>query len=120
PFFMRWLDILPLGSAAVQGLGINLKRARLLVLLAVAALTAASTLIVGPLTFIGLMAPHLARRLGLSRALPQAIGAVLAGALIMVAADWVGRIAIFPRQIPAGLVATLIGGPVLMWLLRRR
>ncbi|RWC48813.1 MAG: Fe(3+)-hydroxamate ABC transporter permease FhuB [Mesorhizobium sp.] len=120
PLFMRWLDILPLGPAAVQGLGISLKRTRLLVLLVVAALTAASTLIVGPLTFIGLMAPHLARRLGLSRALPQAIGAVLAGALIMVAADWIGRTAIFPRQIPAGLVATLIGGPVLMWLLRRR
>ncbi|RWC59584.1 MAG: Fe(3+)-hydroxamate ABC transporter permease FhuB, partial [Mesorhizobium sp.] len=90
------------------------------VLLMVAALTAASTLIVGPLTFIGLMAPHLARRLGLSRALPQAVGAVLLGALIMVAADWIGRTAILPRQIPAGLVATLISGPVLMGLLRRR
>lgn len=72
------------------------------------------------LTLIGLMAPHLARRLGLARALPQAAGAALAGALIMVAADWIGRTAIFPRQIPAGLVATLIGGPVLMALLRRR
>jgi len=120
PLFMRWLDMLPLGSAAVQSLGVNLRATRLLVLLMVAALTAASTLVVGPLTFIGLMAPHLARRLGLSRALPQAIGAMLAGALIMVCADWVGRTAIFPRQIPAGLVATLIGGPVLMWLLRRR
>ncbi|MBZ9992589.1 Fe(3+)-hydroxamate ABC transporter permease FhuB [Mesorhizobium sp. BH1-1-4] len=120
PLFMRWLDMLPLGSAALQSLGVNLKATRLLVLLMVAALTAASTLVVGPLTFIGLMAPHLARRLGLSRALPQAIGAVLAGALIMVCADWIGRTAIFPRQIPAGLVATLIGGPVLMWLLRRR
>ncbi|TPM38975.1 Fe(3+)-hydroxamate ABC transporter permease FhuB [Mesorhizobium sp. B2-3-4] len=120
PLFMRWLDMLPLGAVAVQNLGINLGAARLLVLLMVAALTAASTLVVGPLTFIGLMAPHLARRLGLSRALPQAIGAVLAGALIMVCADWIGRTAIFPRQIPAGLVATLIGGPVLMWLLRRR
>lgn len=120
PLFMRWLDMLPLGSAAVQSLGVDLRATRLLVLLMVATLTAASTLVVGPLTFIGLMAPHLARRLGLSRALPQAIGAVLAGALIMVAADWIGRTAIFPRQVPAGLVATLIGGPVLMWLLRRR
>ncbi|MBZ9684649.1 MULTISPECIES: Fe(3+)-hydroxamate ABC transporter permease FhuB [unclassified Mesorhizobium] len=120
PFFLRWLDMLPLGSAAVQSLGVNLKATRLLVLLMVAALTAASTLVVGPLTFIGLMAPHLAWRLGLSRALSQAIGAMLAGALIMVCADWIGRTAIFPRQIPAGLVATLIGGPVLMWLLRRR
>lgn len=120
PLFMRWLDMLSLGSAAVRSLGVNLRATRLLVLLMVAALTAASTLVVGPLTFIGLMAPHLARRLGLSRAVPQAIGAVLAGALIMVCADWIGRTAIFPRQIPAGIVATLIGGPVLMWLLRRR
>lgn len=120
PLFLRWLDILPLGPTAAHGLGLNLTTTRLLILLMTAALTAASTLIVGPLTFIGLMAPHLARRIGLARAMPQALGAVLVGALIMVAADWIGRTAIFPRQIPAGLVATLIGGPILMWLLRRR
>jgi ferric hydroxamate transport system permease protein len=120
PLFLRWLDMLPLGSSAVQSLGVDVPKTRLLVLLMVAALTAASTLIVGPLTFIGLMAPHLTRRLGLARALPQAAGAVLVGALIMVAADWIGRTVIFPRQVPAGLVATLIGGPVLMWLLRHR
>ncbi|RWM21847.1 Fe(3+)-hydroxamate ABC transporter permease FhuB [Mesorhizobium sp.] len=120
PLFIRWLDMLPLGAPALRSLGVDVARARLLVLLMVAVLTAASTLILGPLTFIGLMAPHLARRLGLVRALPQAIGAVFAGALIMVLADWIGRTVIFPRQIPAGLVATLIGGPVLMALLRRR
>ncbi|RUV04125.1 Fe(3+)-hydroxamate ABC transporter permease FhuB [Mesorhizobium sp. M6A.T.Cr.TU.017.01.1.1] len=120
PLFLRWLEMLPLGSSAVQSLGVDVPKTRLLVLLMVAALTAASTLIVGPLTFIGLMAPHLTRRLGLARALPQAAGAVLVGALIMVAADWIGRTVIFPRQVPAGLVATLIGGPMLMWLLRRR
>lgn len=120
PLFIRWLDMLPLGAPALRSLGVDVAGTRLLVLLAVAVLTAASTLIVGPLTFIGLMAPHLARRLGLARALPQAIGAVLAGALIMVFSDWIGRTLIFPRQIPAGLVATLIGGPVLMALLRRR
>ncbi|MET3578254.1 iron complex transport system permease protein [Mesorhizobium robiniae] len=120
PLFLRWLDMLPLGHSAVQSLGVDVPKTRLLVLLMVAALTASSTLIVGPLTFIGLMAPHLARRLGFARALPQAAGAVLVGALIMVAADWIGRTVIFPRQVPAGLVATLIGGPVLMWLLRRR
>jgi len=38
----------------------------------------------------------------------------------MVAADWIGRTVLFPRQLPAGLVATLIGGPILMALLRRR
>ncbi|MDX8498066.1 Fe(3+)-hydroxamate ABC transporter permease FhuB [Mesorhizobium sp. VK4C] len=120
PLFIRWLDMLPLGAPALRSLGVDVARTRLVVLLMVAVLTAASTLIVGPLTFIGLMAPHLARRFGLARALPQAVGAVLTGALIMVSADWIGRALIFPRQVPAGLVATLIGGPVLMWLLRRR
>ncbi|WFP62909.1 Fe(3+)-hydroxamate ABC transporter permease FhuB [Mesorhizobium sp. WSM4904] len=120
PLFARWLDMLPLGAPALRSLGVDVASSRLLVLLMVAVLTAASTLIVGPLTFIGLMAPHLARRLGLVRAVPQAAGAVFAGALIMVSADWIGRTSIFPRQIPAGLVATLIGGPVLMWLLRCR
>ena len=93
---------------------------RLAILLLTAGLTATSTLIVGPLTFIGLMAPHLARRLGAMRALPQIFAAALVGAAIMVAADWLGRTVIFPRQIPAGIVATLIGGPMLMWLLSRR
>ncbi|MDX8508344.1 Fe(3+)-hydroxamate ABC transporter permease FhuB [Mesorhizobium captivum] len=120
PLFIRWLDMLPLGVPALRSLGVDVASTRLLVLLMVAVLTAASTLIVGPLTFIGLMAPHLARRLGLARALPQVVGAILAGALIMVLADWIGRALIFPRQVPAGLVVTLIGGPVVMWLLRRR
>ncbi|MDQ0467881.1 Fe(3+)-hydroxamate ABC transporter permease FhuB [Labrys wisconsinensis] len=120
PLLLRWLAILPLGPAAGRALGLGPAAPRLAVLLATAALTAASTLVVGPLTFIGLMAPHLSRRLGLVSAGLQVAGAALLGALIMVAADWIGRTVLFPRQLPAGLVATLIGGPILMALLRRR
>ncbi len=120
PLYRRWLDIMPLGGDVATGLGIDVAKARLAILLLTAGLTATSTLIVGPLTFIGLMAPHLARRLGAMRALPQLFAAALVGAAIMVAADWLGRTLIFPRQIPAGIVATLIGGPMLMWLLSRR
>ena len=120
PLCARWLDLIPLGDAAGQALGLDLKRVRLILLGLSAALTAAATLIVGPLTFVGLMAPHLANRLGLQRALPQLAGAALIGALIMVSADWLGRMVAFPWQMPAGLIATLIGGPVLMWLLARK
>jgi len=115
----RWLDLLPLGDAAGRALGLPLSRTRLCLLGLTSALTASATLIVGPLTFVGLMAPHLARRIGLQRALPELAGAALIGALIMVAADFLGRMVAFPWQMPAGLIATLIGGPVLMWLLAR-
>ncbi|MGU3494294.1 Fe(3+)-hydroxamate ABC transporter permease FhuB [Xanthobacteraceae bacterium A53D] len=117
---LRWLDLMPLGDAPGQAVGLNLNRSRLILLALAAMLTAAGTLVVGPLTFVGLMAPHLAARLGLRRAFPQLAGAVLMGGLIMLLADWLGRMVAYPWQMPAGLLATLIGGPVLMWLLARR
>ncbi|MFW3615343.1 Fe(3+)-hydroxamate ABC transporter permease FhuB [Billgrantia antri] len=115
----RWLDILPLGAATSRALGIGLDRARLLLLLLVALLTACATLVVGPLSFIGLLAPHMARLLGLSRAYQHLLGAALVGMLLMVLADWVGRQVIFPYEMPAGLVASLIGGAYFLWGLRR-
>ena len=115
----RWLDILPLGAATSRALGLDLNRSRLLLLLLVALLTAAATLVVGPLSFVGLLAPHLARLLGFSRAGMHLLGAALSGALLMVLADWVGRQLLFPQEIPAGIVASLLGGAYFMWGLRR-
>ncbi len=120
PLLRRWLVLLPLGSQAPRALGLDVARARLLVLAFTALLTAAATLTVGPLGFVGLMGPHLARMMGLHRPLQQLIGAAVLGGLIMTAADWLGRTILFPYEVPAGLIATLIGGPYLMGLLRRR
>ncbi|MGM0694024.1 MAG: Fe(3+)-hydroxamate ABC transporter permease FhuB [Pseudomonadota bacterium] len=116
----RWLDILPLGAATAAALGVHVKRARLALLLLVALLTACATLIVGPLSFIGLLAPHMARLAGFSRARAHLAGAALIGALLMVLADWLGRQLLFPAEIPAGLVASLLGGAYFMWGLGRR
>ena len=116
---LRWLDLLPLGPTAVRSLGVPLGPARLAVMLLAAALTTAAMLVAGPLTFVGLTGPHLARALGLVRAGPQVVGAALIGALVMVAADWVGRVAIAPQELPAGLVAALIGAPYLLRHLTR-
>lgn len=117
--FTRWLDILPLGTPTAKALGVTLNRARLALLLLVALLTACATLVVGPLSFIGLLAPHMARLVGFSRAGQHLLGAALIGMLLMVLADWVGRQIIFPYEMPAGLVASLIGGAYFMWGLRR-
>lgn len=118
--FGRWLELLPLGEGTPRALGVPLGRGRLVLLLLAALLTAGATLIVGPLSFIGLLAPHLARLLGLARAVPQLLGAALLGALVMVAADWLGRTLLFPAQLPAGLLASLLGGVYFMLCLYRR
>ncbi len=120
PLCRRWLTILPLGGATARSVGIALTPARLTILLLAAVLTAMATLTVGPLSFVGLMAPHMARMLGFHRALPQMVIAALLGGLLMVFADWCGRMLLFPYQIPAGLLATFIGAPYFVYLLRKQ
>ncbi|NIF21132.1 Fe(3+)-hydroxamate ABC transporter permease FhuB [Pantoea sp. Acro-835] len=119
PLASRWLTILPLGGATARSTGMALGTSRAMLLLLAAALTAASTLTIGPLSFIGLMAPHIVRMLGFRRALPQLLVSALLGAALMMAADWCGRMLAFPQQIPAGLMATFIGAPYFIWLMRR-
>ena len=119
PLASRWLTLLPLGSATARSAGMALTSARLSLLLLAAALTACATLTIGPLSFVGLMAPHMARMLGFRRALPQLLLSGLLGGGLMVLADWCGRMLAFPDQIPAGLMATFLGAPYFIWLLRR-
>lgn len=120
PLFRRWLVLLPMGGVAAS-LGLGVPKARVAVLSLAALMTGFATLLVGPVSFVGLLGPHLARRLGVKDPLAQLFTAALLSALVMVAADWLGRNALFPRQLPVGLVASLVGVPLLIWpLLRSR
>jgi iron complex transport system permease protein len=119
PLASRWLTLLPLGSATARSAGMALTTSRLSLLLLAAALTATATLTIGPLSFVGLMAPHIVRMLGFRRALPQVLMSGLLGGGLMIFADWCGRMLAFPDQIPAGLMATFFGAPYFIWLLRR-
>lgn len=119
PLTSRWLRALGLGTPVASSLGVPVARARLAVLLLAALLTATSTLLVGPLTFVGLIAPHIARHTGARSPRAQLLLAALIGALLIVFAEWLGRQLIFPEEMPAGLVATLIGAPYLAALLWR-
>ncbi|MEW9612512.1 Fe(3+)-hydroxamate ABC transporter permease FhuB [Shinella sp. S4-D37] len=116
---LRWLDIVPLGAPVGRALGMNMAAVRLAMLLMVAGATGAATLVVGPITFVGLLAPAIARAAGARRAGGEVLVAALAGAAILVLADWIGRQVAFPRQIPAGLLAAVTGSPVLVLLLWR-
>ncbi|MBN9217952.1 MAG: Fe(3+)-hydroxamate ABC transporter permease FhuB [Mesorhizobium sp.] len=121
PLFLaaRWLDILPLGTNSARGLGVPVAGGRLLLIVVAALLTALSAMVVGPLSFVGLIAPHLARLAGLSRARIHLAGAMLLGALLMIVSDWLSRMAAFPYELPTGLFASLLGGPYLVYLLAR-
>jgi iron complex transport system permease protein len=119
PLMTRWLEILPLGTDQARAVGLPLQASRMTLTLFAAGLTAAASLIVGPLSFVGLVAPHMARLLGFGRAHHQLLAAILIGVGLMTGADWLSRIVSFPYQLPLGLFASLIGGPYLIWLLRR-
>lgn len=115
----RWIAIIGLGEITANSIGMNVTVVRLALLLLIAALTMLCTIVIGPLSFIGLLAPHMARSLHQYRATPQMLTAALLGAIIMVLADWIGRTLWFPWQFPAGLLASLIGGGYFLYLMRR-
>ncbi|AAU37810.1 Fe(3+)-hydroxamate ABC transporter permease FhuB [[Mannheimia] succiniciproducens] len=115
----RWLALLALQTPVAQALGLDITKVRWILIIFSAFLTALSTLLVGPLSFIGLLAPHLAHFCGWHKPKAQLIGAVLLGTLVMTIADWLGRQLLFPYEIPAGLVATLIGGAYFLFMMRK-
>lgn len=120
PLCRRWMTILPLGGETARAVGVALTPARVGLLLLAACLTAVATMTIGPLSFIGLMAPHIARMMGFRRTMPFIVMSALTGGMMLVIADWLGRMVLFPYQIPAGLLSTFIGAPYFIYLLRKQ
>ncbi|MEV4647138.1 iron ABC transporter permease [Saccharopolyspora sp. NPDC049357] len=113
------LDLLSLDDETPRVLGVPVPRARLGLLLCAVLLTGAAVAAIGVIAFVGLVAPHAARAVvgrRHSRSLPVA---ALLGAILVCAADAVGRTAIAPDQLPAGLITALIGTPYFLHLLHR-
>lgn len=116
---LRPLTLLPLGDVSASSLGLPVARARLLLLLMASVLTAASTVVIGPLSFVGLIAPHVARVLGQQTVGRQLIVAGLCGGVLLALADYLARVVVFPNQLPSGLLAALVGGVYFLWGLSR-
>ena len=114
----RSLTLLRFKDATASGLGINVKRRRLEVLLLSVALTGLAVAVAGPVGMVGLIGPEIARSLSSSRGVPIT-AAALAGALVMVLADLAGRTLLAPIEIPVGIVTAVVGGPWLLWILMR-
>ncbi len=117
--FSRSMSVARFGDASAIGLGAPLALTRNVQLVVAVGFAAIATSVVGPLGFVGLIAPHAARRIapagmGLHLLLTAAIGA-----LLVLCADLIGRAAFAPIQLPAGLLTALIGVPVFVVLLIR-
>ncbi len=113
------LNAFALGDEAGRALGVAPGRVRLLGTLATVLLSGAATAAIGPVGFIGLVAPHVARLLAgpdHRRLMPYA---VLIGAGLLLVADIVGRVVARPAEIQVGIVTAFVGAPVLIWLIGR-
>lgn len=117
---LRPLALLGAGDGIALGRGLALAPARRLLMVLAAGLTAAVTAFMGPVSFVGLVGPHLAVLLGARRMQDQLIVASLAAAALMVLSDWLGRMVLFPTQLPAGSVVAILGGSYFLLLLARR
>lgn len=115
----RELDVVALDEDTPRLLGVPLDRMRILLLGAAAVLTAAAVVATGVVAFVGLVAPHAARALVGSRHARVIPVAVLLGAILVCAADTLGRWVLAPIQIPAGVGTALLGTPYFIYLLWR-
>ncbi len=113
----RQLNILSLGDEPARGLGVRLELSRGGLIFLSVALAASSVAVAGTIGFVGLVAPHIGRRL----VGPEHEGLVpvsaLVGGLMLLVADFLGRVIIAPSQLPAGLMTAIIGAPYFMYLL---
>lgn len=116
----RPLNALSLGDDTGRALGVNLTGTRVAGALVIVGLCGSATAAVGPIAFVGLAVPHLARfTVGVDHRLLLPASALL-GALLLLAADVAGRVIAWPQEVGVGIVTAFIGAPLLVWLVRSR
>ncbi|PRB18361.1 iron ABC transporter permease [Microbacterium sp. MYb62] len=116
----RSLDLLALGDDTAAALGVRIGVLRTGAVASVTLLAGTATAVAGPVAFLGLAAPHIARGVvGPSQKAVVPLSAVI-GAIVVVLGDVVGRVVIAPQEVPVGIVMAFIAAPFLIWIGRRR
>lgn len=120
PFiFCRDLDTLGLGENKASTLGVTVNKVQISVLVLAVALSTTAVAICGPIAFLGLVAPHLARRLVGGRHRTLLSAALIIGALLLQLSDILARVIDPPTELPAGILTAIIGAPYFFYLLMR-
>jgi iron complex transport system permease protein len=113
----RTLDVIQLNEHVAVGLGTSLTRDRLVFLVVAVALAASCVAIGGTIGFVGLVAPHLARRLVGPKHQYLTFTSALLGGLLVLVSDTLARLVIQPSEVPTGIIVALVGAPYFLYLL---
>ncbi len=119
-FASRYMAALRMGPDVATGLGVPVRLARIGLITLSVALAAFAVSAVGPLGFVGLVAPHVARRLTAAGVGQHLVLTALTGAVMVTLADYIGRTAFSPIQIPAGILTAILGVPVFLLLILKQ
>ncbi len=114
------LDALQLGEDTAQTLGLRVFWLKLAVIVAASLMTAAAVSFAGIIGFVGLIAPHVMRRLVGAAHGKLLFASALAGSSLLLLADLGARVLIRPQELPVGIITTLLGGPFFLWLMQRK
>jgi len=116
----RVLDLISVGSESAAARGVNVERTERTALVSASLATGAAVSLAGPVSFVGIIVPHLVRLIvGADHRLVLPASALFGGAFL-IGCDLVARTIIAPLELPVGIVTAIIGGPVFLWLLFRR
>ncbi|BAK16696.1 ABC-type Fe3+-siderophore transport system, permease component [Solibacillus silvestris StLB046] len=115
----KQLNLLSLGEDVAKGLGLNVLKTKLLIVLIVVLLAGGSVAIAGPISFIGLIIPHIARKIiGTEHQWYIPLAALL-GAILLLFADLGARYIIMPQEVPVGVMTAIIGTPIFVYIARK-
>lgn len=113
------LNLLQFGDDQATQMGLNVRRAKLIIIVAASLVTAAAVSFAGIIGFVGLIVPHIVRMwwgVDYRRLIPLSI---IGGAAVLLFADVLARIVLAPQELPVGIVTALAGAPFFLWVLRR-
>jgi len=113
------INLLLLGENSAQSLGLSIRKIQWFLLITSSLLVASVVSIAGNIGFVGLVIPHLIRLLGVHNHQSLIPLAAIFGAIMLITADWIARIIIAPSILPVGIVTTIIGAPIFIFLLRK-
>lgn len=115
----KWCNVLGLENKMARGFGVPVNRTRILLAVIAVLLASITTAVVGVIAFVGLLVPHIARKLVGGNYQILVPFSILFGALLLLVADTIGRTLFAQMEIPASVIMLIIGGPFLIFLMRK-
>lgn len=117
--YTKSLNALMMGESEAEIVGVNIKRLKLEVLTINVIIVSVATAFVGVISFVGLIVPHILRMLGGSDNRYLLLNGILMGGIVLTLADLIARLALKPAELPIGIVTSVVGVPIFIFLLRK-